>query len=948
MSGGRPTNFTKEKKDEIFDHYADLFRENQKVPPKSDPIWNEIKKNFNLPKSVSPAAIYSAMLLKFNQIVALEKKDQSIESNKSKESNTSIQSLNDSKSDKNDGNVVEFIIKMTHNMWQQFKPVETVYKRSEEWKSRCTTDRKYKVLQNGLWTYNLSRAIARQRKDVPCRWCFKRSKVYPSEFAKKYITVHGYCNTCGSELEGHILNEPKPDAVFVDFHLKIAKIDYVKHDRMKIQPNVKIDSSTAQTIYGQKENHGKAAVVHRKLLRQSVDEIFQAPVERVPSMNAIRCTQYRQRKARQVDSCPIKSLDIMKQSEYKDWIQMIGCNPFYVSYVNTESQILYNVIKKKKKKMTIYCDATGGIAKKILRENGEKSKQIFLYTFVIADNFEVPIYSMLSEVHTMSHVTYWFQEFVRIFKTIPNEFICDMSTVLLNAAAKTFAGCANINDYVDWLFNLLKYRNGNGREIKCFIRIDVAHFIKNLTECDGFKGKPAIHKQFYVRSTCLLVKCQSLEQAELILTSILVVAKSSAKGEAFLKHKQYIDNLICNDVVEDEISNSTNEYQKEAGGVMDEEDPVETSSIKDWLTAIQRSTSGEALENSDGTETNDLENPQFVKFLSRLCESFVIWSGVAAKHFGSTVTASSAHAENYFKQIKKYMEHCIPGRVDEIVAEQIEIIDGIIIDASQKYIEFVDAAGGKSNFIEGCQANDGGEAEENQGDSNGDECADERSDAEHSDEAYENDSNGVQFADEVPTADAENSSTLNVNVNMPACAACQNGDEPGGAHRCKKCSKKVHPFEGCSIDCGEEEGYGQKRICVACAAASATTVTQPSQAAGNAKAKSKSNSTPSELHDSCVTTIEQPSQVGCSTRGKSKSKSISKELNETEKWSRRPRNPKSYLAPVKNWNIDKKVQDMPKILMLMNASLSTTVHTIEKEKFALRNTCGPDAALQVI
>lgn len=116
-------------------------------------------------------------------------------------------------------------------------------------------------------------------------------------------------------------------------------------------------------------------------------------------------------------------------------------------------------------------------------------------------------------------------------------------------------------------------------------------------------------------------------------------------------------------------------------------------------------------------------------------------SGVATKHFGSTVTASSTHVENYFKHLKKYMEHSIPGRADEIVAEHIEIIDGILIDASQKYIEFVDAAGGKSNFI-GYTADDGVE-KENQDDSNGDEHAIAEGDEEHSDE-YNSDENEVR------------------------------------------------------------------------------------------------------------------------------------------------------------------------------------------------------------
>lgn len=331
-----------------------------------------------------------------------------------------------------------------------------------------------------------------------------------------------------------------------------------------------------------------------------------------------------------------------------------------------------------------------------MRENGEKSKRIFLYTFVIADDFEIIVYSMLSEEHTMSHVTHWFNEFFRLYNDIPNEFVCDMSAVLLNAAAKSFAGCANIDDYVDWLFNLVQNNSNNGRNIKCFIRIDVAHFVKNVSTCDSLKCKSADQKQFYIRATCLLIKCTPLLQVEKILTSILIVAKSSAKGDAFLTHKRYIDYLISNDVSEDYNTNTTDEYKNEVGNILNEENATTPSLMKEWLAKVQRSSAGEARENDNSNENNDLENPQFVKFLLRLYDSVVIWSGVATKHFNTTVTASSAHIENYFKHIKKYLERYIPGRVDDIVAAHIDIMDGIIVDASQKYIEFVDAAGGLS------------------------------------------------------------------------------------------------------------------------------------------------------------------------------------------------------------------------------------------------------------
>lgn len=151
---------------------------------------------------------------------------------------------------------------------------------------------------------------------------------------------------------------------------------------------------------------------------------------------------------------------------------------------------------------------------------------------------------------------------------------------------------------------------------------------------------------------------------------------------------------------------------------------------------------------------------------------------------------------------------------------------------------------------------------------------------------------------------------MNANV---LCVACQRGDTPGGAHRCIKCTKAVHPFEGCSESCGEEEGFGENRICVACIAG-----------ANGAAA-------------------EQSSPMNY----KGGSNSIAKQLNQTEKWNRKTRSSSSYLAPVKNWSIDKKVQAKPKISMLINANLSTTIHIIDKQKTGLRNTCGPDCVLQV-
>lgn len=53
------------------------------------------------------------------------------------------------------------------------------------------------------------------------------------------------------------------------------------------------------------------------------------------------------------------------------------------------------------------------------------------------------------------------------------------------------------------------------------------------------------------------------------------------------------------------------------------------------------------------------------------------------------------------------------------------------------------------------------------------------------------------------------------NENM--CIACINKHIPIGAHKCALCSKAVHIIDGCSFKLhGQEEGFGEKRVCVAC------------------------------------------------------------------------------------------------------------------------------------
>lgn len=391
MAGGRPSAFTKQKRDQIFNEHLSLFRENNKVPPQSNPIWAEIKKNHRLPQSVSPGAIYTCMLNKYRNLTEVENlasdNGKSNENKKSTENDSEKTKLNESsssiESDENESDdediSIQFSVKIPMKVWDTIKPSDTTYKRADEI-TRRTVTRNYKVLNSGVWTYCLSRAIAQQKKGLQCRMCFKRSKVFTSESAENYITVHGYCVTCNAKLVGFVKKMPDIEARFIEFKLKIDKIDSAKHHQQKVQKNVRISGKQAYSMYGSKESHGQAARIQRSILRESVGgELFVAPVERVPSKNAIRCYQSRNRRTERIDVCPVKALEILKLSYHDDWIQAIGSNPFYVTLVDTKSRILYNVYKKKNKSSTVYCDATGGIAHRLGMQSIFKLNLIIKY-----------------------------------------------------------------------------------------------------------------------------------------------------------------------------------------------------------------------------------------------------------------------------------------------------------------------------------------------------------------------------------------------------------------------------------------------------------------------------------------------------------------------------------------------------------------------------------------
>lgn len=167
------------------------------------------------------------------------------------------------------------------------------------------------------------------------------------------------------------------------------------------------------------------------------------------------------------------------------------------------------------------------------RADNKKSAHIFLYTMVISDEYLAPIFSMLSEIHNGNFISYFLREFIRLGGSVPDEFVVDMSAALLNAAVIAFTSHLNLKSYINAVFDLNFASSPVLALPECFIRIDIAHFMKAIASCVHFANKKARVREMYVRCVALLLKETEIIEARKIIFSILVMANSETEG----KHK---------------------------------------------------------------------------------------------------------------------------------------------------------------------------------------------------------------------------------------------------------------------------------------------------------------------------------------------------------------------------------------------------------------------------
>lgn len=237
----------------------------------------------------------------------------------------------------------------------------------------------------------------------------------------------------------------------------------------------------------------------------------------------------------------------------------------------------------------------------------------------------------------------------------PKVVNCDSSVALLAAAVRTFTQYESIEQYNEACHE--------GTLPSCYIRLDVAHFMKLYSDfLSGLKVLKRV-RIFYKAAIGELILCRNLTSAEKVLKAILIISQCESDGfliktrrytqceiqRNFLKDK--IDPSKLDDTDADEITENIQRPESET--ILDSEYNENYSNFwSGWFNHLNE----EAMLVTEevGDHDNAYYLPEIVRKLQKDIKWFPLWSCIVRDKFGfGKIPGSSAPIESHIKNIKK-------------------------------------------------------------------------------------------------------------------------------------------------------------------------------------------------------------------------------------------------------------------------------------------------------
>lgn len=686
---------------EIFDVIKnfELCKSDDKLKSKKDHVWVEICSHWMYDSGkyrMEPVNLYFYVYQNRNGIyesykkyrgeIFTKKKDDSIEeSNQHEERHsdeTSEQISDDftlhpqNKNHPSRNKILNFKITFSEAQWSLIKPVEKFDKNNKS----------YFKFQNG-WTHIVCEMIYLDKK-LPCAFNLKTHNIFKDDSTdaddNMIIKMDGFCTEKNCKA-----------AIYGEGTYKLSQ-----------KGNISINIITLDTkeIAHKKKRHVSGPLRHefKKELKMTKAENFRERLihkfheygEQIPPIipNRIVCHKIKQEAINEdlgIKGTLWESLSELKHNvEFRSAFQQLGFDKFFLFYWTPEQIDVFNDLLTLEPAVSI--DASGSIARRILRQDNYSNGPIFLYQIVTyIGKLIVPVCQMLSERHDTKIIEFWLKEWLSNKAKIPLEIVTDMSKPLQNAICLA-TNNITYNQYLSMCYRFLI--NKSKVLMKPYLRIDIAHFIYWVSRLSSFAKTNLAVKDFYLRALGLMTTANNLEMITKLMRAVLKICQNNYgcseeikwlldkiktfKFDDSVNYKDLKHNSSCSEKNLCEVHLSCQEEFINLDDIEHfwEQNDELSNFIDNLITeTCMNNSSNKSINYND---INSYYHPGIVPDLKILLKKFPSWSNVMKPHYNcSNNVPSSARSENYFKFVKNnLLESHQPIRVDKFLIKHIRTI----------------------------------------------------------------------------------------------------------------------------------------------------------------------------------------------------------------------------------------------------------------------------------
>jgi len=363
------------------------------------------------------------------------------------------------------------------------------------------------------------------------------------------------------------------------------------------------------------------------------------------------------------------------ENEYKDILHDLSYEPFFIHYHSCEQIHLYRSYCQSTSYPKIIIDATGSLIKNFKKLEMNKTKTIYLYEALVYDDSKLhsfTVSNMIGERHTTLDIYNWLANWLNCNVPSPKETVCDQSMALLSACVKCFTQYSSLKQYIRVCAKLVLGKTSSDPIWlpNCFIRTDVAHFIRLVSKWVPLRTTQGRVREVILRSIGVIIKNQSISEIYSIILSLFVVVTNESDGvdavtgrdtpcdhhkkklieitsTGFINYEKWYNEVISTVDSENDIRDLIEEIDEPENLNLDNE----KNPFQSWAEKIFER-SKEYIREGNGI--NAMYLPTLVPLIIKCIHFFLpLWSGLMIPIFKyGNVTASSAAVESSFKKIK--------------------------------------------------------------------------------------------------------------------------------------------------------------------------------------------------------------------------------------------------------------------------------------------------------